>query len=126
LAFTACRLPFGGGDFLDFHPVSLFRPDANICFASASPADSPVRAAAAERNRYYVKPTGSDSDVGTSWGAAFKTLLKAAQVVQAGDEVWVAAGTYQETNTVTIPSGVSFFSADLPAAKRTCPGAIGP
>jgi len=59
--------------------------------------------------RYYVKPTGSDAELGTSWMAAFQTLTKAVSVAVTGDDVWVAQGTYAESATVSIPSGVSLF-----------------
>jgi parallel beta-helix repeat protein len=43
---------------------------------------------------YYVAPSGSDGNTGLSDQAAWKTLQKAADVVQAGDLVIVRAGTY--------------------------------
>ncbi len=59
---------------------------------------------------YFVSPSGSDEDAGTSWSVAFRTLTKASQAAtQSGDEVWVAEGTYVESDTVTIPAGVSFY-----------------
>jgi parallel beta-helix repeat protein len=42
---------------------------------------------------YYVSPTGSDTNNGSS-GSPWKTLQKAANFVAAGDTVIVAAGTY--------------------------------
>lgn len=56
---------------------------------------------------YYVKPTGSDANTGTSWGQAFQTLQKAIEATVANDEIWVAAGTYLPTkdrNGITNPS----------------------
>jgi hypothetical protein len=47
--------------------------------------------------RYHVKPTGSDSNNGTSWGTAFQTVQKAIEMAGNGDEIWVAAGTYKPT-----------------------------
>ena len=60
--------------------------------------------------RYYVKPTGSDSDSGTSWTAAFQTITHAIdRATTSGDEVWVEEGTYAETETITVSSGISLF-----------------
>ncbi|HDM31880.1 MAG TPA: DUF1565 domain-containing protein, partial [bacterium] len=45
---------------------------------------------------YYVRKIGSDSNDGLSPDNAFLTIQKAASVAQAGDIVFVGAGTYQE------------------------------
>jgi hypothetical protein len=47
---------------------------------------------------YYVSPTGSDSSSGTS-SAPFRTIQKAANIVNAGDTVIVKNGTYTDTNS---------------------------
>jgi hypothetical protein len=47
---------------------------------------------------YYVATTGSDSSSGTS-AAPFKTIQKAADIVNAGDTVIVRNGTYTDTNS---------------------------
>ena len=46
---------------------------------------------------YYVNQNVVTSGAGTSWDNAFETLQEALDVVQIGDEVWVAAGTYYPT-----------------------------
>lgn len=43
---------------------------------------------------YYVSTTGSDSNDGRSVSNPFRTLQRAANVVQPGDVVWVRGGTY--------------------------------
>lgn len=43
---------------------------------------------------YFVRASGNDSFVGTSPATAFRTITKAASVVQAGDTVYVGAGTF--------------------------------
>ncbi|MEA5627548.1 choice-of-anchor D domain-containing protein [Nostoc sp. UHCC 0251] len=43
---------------------------------------------------YYVSGTGNDKSNGLSEGGAFRTLQKAADLVQAGDTVYVMNGTY--------------------------------
>lgn len=55
---------------------------------------------------YYVRISGNDANDGLSPATAFRTISKAASVMQAGDTVYVGAGTYNET--ITPPaSGVS-------------------
>jgi autotransporter-associated beta strand protein len=48
---------------------------------------------------YYVSPTGSDSNPGT-FAQPFRTIQKAADTVQAGDEAIIRGGTYRETVTL--------------------------
>ncbi|RYY76894.1 MAG: DUF1565 domain-containing protein [Gammaproteobacteria bacterium] len=45
---------------------------------------------------YYVSPSGNDSNNG-SINAPFKTIQRAANLVNAGDTVYVRSGTYNET-----------------------------
>jgi uncharacterized protein YjdB len=54
---------------------------------------------------FYVAPTGSDSNPGTS-AAPWLTIQHAASTVSAGSTVYVAAGTYNESINVTV-SGTS-------------------
>lgn len=49
---------------------------------------------------YYVRKTGNDSNAGTSAGAAWLTVDKAANTVAAGDTVYIGAGTYRELVTM--------------------------
>ncbi len=44
---------------------------------------------------YYVSTTGNDSNPGT-WDRPYRTLRKAAEVVAAGDTVFIRGGVYQE------------------------------
>ena len=61
----------------------------------------------------YVKPNGTGD--GTSWAKATGNLKEALQKAQAGDEVWVAKGTYYPTlkknrkASFSIPAGVKVF-----------------
>lgn len=50
--------------------------------------------AAASAATYYLSPTGSDSNTGTSSGSAWASLSKANSTVRAGDVVLIADGTY--------------------------------
>lgn len=45
---------------------------------------------------YYVSTSGSDTNAGTSTGAAFRNVQKCATVMIAGDTCQIAAGTYRE------------------------------
>src|ERR1035437_6874857 len=55
-------------------------------------------AAAAAGNTYYVSTSGNDANLG-SLDQPFKTINHAAQIAQAGDTVFIRAGTYRETIT---------------------------
>jgi hypothetical protein len=46
----------------------------------------------------YVSISGSDDNDGLSWATAKRTLQAAVNAAQAGDEIWVAAGTYLPTD----------------------------
>ncbi len=59
--------------------------------------------------RYYVKTTGKDTNSGVSWDAALKTIVKATEKAQEGDEVWVAKGTYAESKTVSNREDVALY-----------------
>lgn len=66
--------------------------------------------ASARATTYYVSPSGSDAAAGTSAAVAWKTLQKAANVVQAGDTVIVLPGTY---------AGFNLFTSGAPGAPIT-------
>ena len=53
---------------------------------------------------YYVSPSGDD-DADGSASAPFKTLVKAASVVNAGDTVLVSGDTYSEDEITLVASG---------------------
>jgi len=62
----------------------------------------------------YVKPSsqgGSDSNDGTSWATAAATVQKGIDLAYATGncEVWVAAGTYVPSSTITLKSGVRLY-----------------
>jgi hypothetical protein len=53
----------------------------------------------------YVSPSGDNSNNGTSWATAKATISAALSASSAGDEIYVAAGTYNDA--VTGKSGVN-------------------
>jgi hypothetical protein len=55
---------------------------------------------------YYVRVAGSDTNNGLSAATAFRTVQRAMQAAQAGDTVYIGAGTYTEQLT-TVRSGTS-------------------
>ena len=63
--------------------------------------------ASSSATNYYVATTGSDSNSGTSTSEPFFTVTKAAEMVQAGDVVYIASGTYSEMNITPAASGSS-------------------
>ena len=65
-----------------------------ICFFVLFAAFAEGEAAGAT---YYVSPTGSDSSNGSA-GAPFKTIQKAANIVNPGDTVIVKDGVYSDTD----------------------------
>jgi len=58
---------------------------------------------------YYVRTDGSDSNDGTTWATAFQTLTKARNTASAGQDIWIAAGTYKESGTVMMKAGVNVY-----------------
>lgn len=61
---------------------------------------------------YYVRKSGSDSNAGTSAGAAWLTIGKAlgAAGIAAGDTVYIGAGVYRETVTIAMTTSGSTTS----------------
>jgi len=55
------------------------------------------------QNRYFVnQATGNDSRDGLSWMKSFASLQMALDQAKAGDEIWVAAGTYLPTKYLPV------------------------
>ena len=58
---------------------------------------------------YFVSPSGSNNNSGTSLSAPFQTIQKAATTAGSGDKVEIETGVYHETVTPT-HSGITFQS----------------
>lgn len=67
-----------------------------------------------------VSPTGSDSNNGSTWELAKKTIGEALYSARSfpGDEIWVAAGTYNET--VTLKDGVKLYGGFKGTETAVC------
>ena len=63
---------------------------------------------------YYVSGTGNDKNNGLKEGAAFRTLQKAADLVQAGDTVYVMNGTYTSSSANILSIANKQGRADAP------------
>ena len=67
---------------------------------------------------YYVATTGNNSAPGTA-AKPFRSIAKGLSVLKAGDQLYIRAGTYDETinsNSQTIPTGTSWNDAPLISA----------
>ncbi|MFF1921794.1 DUF1565 domain-containing protein [Streptomyces sp. NPDC058221] len=67
---------------------------------------APPTVAATAAADYYVSPSGSDTNSGTSAGSPFATIQKAVDLAPAGAVVNLAAGTYKQ-DVVTKRAGVT-------------------
>jgi hypothetical protein len=74
---------------------------AGSLFAALGFCGFSLAAGSAHAAEYYVSPTGSDTNAG-SMAAPFATIQKAGTVAAAGDTVWLRAGTYFNTQQITI------------------------
>lgn len=55
----------------------------------------------------HVAPTGSDANDGSSWSLAKRTVQAGLDAAAAGDDVWVAAGSYVEC--IALKDGVGLY-----------------
>jgi hypothetical protein len=55
----------------------------------------------------HVTTVGNDTYTGATWALAKKTVTSAINAANAGDEIWVAAGTYAER--ITMKNGVALY-----------------
>ncbi len=75
----------------------------------AQSGDTQVRAAFT--GFIHVKPSGNDSNNGSTEALAVKTLARAADLASSGNTIKLAAGTYSETKPAKVKLGVSIEGA---------------
>ncbi|AUB38166.1 Ca2+-binding protein, RTX toxin-related [Nostoc flagelliforme CCNUN1] len=71
---------------------------------------------------YYVSGTGSDKNDGLNQGEAFRTLQKAADLVAAGDTVYVMNGTYTNIYPNILSISDKHGTANAPITFTAYPG----
>jgi hypothetical protein len=101
LALSSCGGGGGssGGSGSGGLPASGFQ-NIQLPWHTWTPA-TPTTPPSTTGTTYYVSTSGSDSNNGLSPQSAFATPQKAASVVQAGDTVLIAAGTYHSSIDMT-------------------------
>ncbi len=65
---------------------------------------------------HHVSKDGNGTD-GQTWKRAFPAIGEALALASAGDEVWVASGTYHEV--IELPTGVALFGGFHPPSQVT-------
>ena len=74
---------------------------------------------ASAANHYVSQATGNDSNNGTSWASAMKTITKGFNACNNGDTLFIAAGTYVERVTIKDGKFVSILGGyDAATGKR--------
>ena len=57
---------------------------------------------------WYISPSGSDSNAGTSTSAPFKSLMKAQDAASEGDTVYIMGGTYNDFSVAATDSNYNY------------------
>lgn len=66
-------------------------------------------AAVAGAASWYVSPSGSDSNSGTSTSTPFKSLMKAQDAASSGDTVYIMGGTYKDFSIAASDSNYNYI-----------------
>lgn len=73
---------------------------------------------------FYVRKSGNDANAGTSAGAAKLTITAAYNASSAGDTIYVGAGVYRETASLTISKASLSIIGDYSGAQTGDAGAV--
>ncbi|XGW00908.1 MAG: Calx-beta domain-containing protein (plasmid) [Leptolyngbya sp. BL-A-14] len=105
--------------------VTLSNPTggATLTAAAATGTIQNEDAAAVGGKIYYVSGAGDDKNNGLSEGGAFRTLQKAANLVQAGDTVLVMDGTYENPGKTVLLIRDKQGTETQPITFKAYPGA---
>jgi predicted outer membrane repeat protein len=74
----------------------------SLHIAGAATLESPVTV-------WFVDPTGSGVEDGTSWDDAFGDIPSAVTAASAGEEIWIKEGTYTISSAITIKANVDTY-----------------
>jgi uncharacterized protein YjdB len=58
---------------------------------------------------WYVKADATGTNTGDSWDNAFKNLEPILDLVENGDQIWIASGTYSSNNPIVLKSGIKIY-----------------
>ena len=107
----------------DWKGVDAITPDYTFTTRTQRKLDAVIRAARADKGlpkTYYVKPDGNDSHNGLNPATAWKTPSFAVSKADAGDTIYLLAGTWQGQEIVFRRSGIDVAPITLsrhPVAK---------
>lgn len=57
----------------------------------------------------FISKNGNDQPNGKSWVNSFQTIQKGLEVASDNDQLWIAEGSYLETQELKVPEGISLY-----------------